>query len=151
MWVWAHQALLGLATGDLRPVSPPFSHSASATLTFFLLLKLAMVVLPLVLESSPSFYLEWFFLLFSLGQTLFCHSNLSLSLNVASERSFLTFRSTVVTQAFDSTSPYFLSMAVTSDIFLICILVFICLLPLEYLLREESLPSLFPTICIPCT
>ena len=121
----------------LRPDFPAFSHSASATLTLFLLLERATVVLPLVLQSSSSFHLECFFLLFSLGQVPFCHSNHSLSLNVISNRSFLTFKSKVITQAFESTSPYFLSIAIISHIFLICILIFDCLPPPEYL-REES-------------
>lgn len=81
-----------------------------------------------------------FFLLISLDQTTFCHSNHSLSLNVASKWSFLTFKSKVATQAFDRTSPYFLGIA-TICYFSHCILGFICLHPLENLLREESLCS----------
>lgn len=66
----------------------------------------------------------------------------------ASKRAFLAFESKV-TQTCNRTSSHFLSIAVVSDIFLICIPVFVFLCYSIY--GEKRVPRLLPTIYVPPT
>lgn len=119
---------------------PPFSHSASAILTFSLFLELAKVTLPLVLESY-SFRLECF-----LTPVFRKPGSFPVIQITASKRAFLAFESKV-TQTCNRTSPHFLSIAVVSDIFLICIPVFVFLCYSIY--GKKRVPRLLPTIYVP--
>lgn len=55
-----------------------------------------------------------------------------------SKRSFLTFKTKVVTQGFDGTSPYFLNIAISSVVFSYCFLVLSVFPTIIFIERRES-------------
>lgn len=137
MWVVAYKALLDLAPAYLSDVTshhsptlllPDWHSPCSQSHSSF---SAGELFLPPRMLLTPVFHKPGSFLVIQI---------------TASKRAFLAFESKV-TQTCNRTSPQFLSIAIVSDIFLICIPVFVFLRYSFYGEKREL--RLLPTMYVP--